>query len=79
MTMTTITHTPDEARESPSERAIVARINRRLRPGGMLLRRTRGWRARLDLGDYYVHDFMRNLALDTHVDPEDYLRDLAGE
>jgi hypothetical protein len=53
------------------EKALVARINRRLRPQGQLLRKTRGERARRNLGDYCVHDFMRNLVLETHVAPED--------
>lgn len=56
--------------------ALMKRINRRLRANDEMLRTTRGERARLDLGDYYVHDFRRNLALDTHVDPERLGREL---
>jgi hypothetical protein len=37
-----------------SERAIIARINRALAPQDMQLKTSRGWRMKLDVGDYYV-------------------------
>ena len=59
-----------------SEKAVVARINRRLRRDGQMLRKTRGELARRDLGDYWVHELSRNLALETRVDPEEMAREL---
>ena len=59
-----------------SEKVVVERINRALRPDGEQLRKTRGERARLDLGDYYVQDVRRNLALQTFVDVEALAREL---
>lgn len=55
---------------------LVKRINRTLAVETQILRKTRGQRARLDLGDYYIHDRSRNLALDTYVDPESLGREL---
>ena len=57
-------------------RAVITRINRSLKPEGQRLRAVRGERARRDLGDYYVQDFQRNLGLQTHVDVEDFAREL---
>jgi hypothetical protein len=56
--------------------ALIKRINRRLRVDDEMLRTTRGERARLDLGDYYVHDFRRNFITEHHVNPEDLGREL---
>jgi hypothetical protein len=59
-----------------SERALVARINRRLKKDWLRLVRTRGQRAILDLGEYYIHEMRRNLAFDTYVDIEELGRKL---
>jgi hypothetical protein len=59
-----------------SERALIQRIKRRLKPDGMTLKQTRGVRARLDLGYFYVLDLTRNFALDTNVNIETYGREL---
>jgi hypothetical protein len=42
------------AKAKVSERAIIARINRALAPQDMQLKTSRGWRMKLDVGDYYV-------------------------
>jgi len=47
-----------------------------LRKEGEVLRTTRGERARLDLGYYYVHEPRRNLALQPQVDLETLGREL---
>jgi hypothetical protein len=59
-----------------SKRALVARINRKLKDDGQTLKFTRGERATLDLGDVYLWDVRRRLALDTFVDVEEFGRDL---
>jgi hypothetical protein len=57
-------------------RALIQRINRKLREDDQMIRATRGERARMDLGWYYVHDYRRNLALDTNVNLEQMGREL---
>ena len=59
-----------------TEKAIVARINRRLKPDLTMLRKSRGARTEATLGEYYVIDLRHNAVLDTHVDPESYAREL---
>ena len=49
--------------------AIIKRINRKLKPDWKQLKVTRGWRARNDLGDYYIIDVYRNMIINCHVDP----------
>ena len=57
-------------------KALIARINRQLTKDSMLLRKTRGERAKLDLGEFYVHDYSYNIPNECHVDPEEYGREL---
>ena len=57
-------------------RAVVQRINRKLRPDEEVLKKTRGMQAYLDLGDYYVLDWNRNNLVDKNVDPESMAREL---
>jgi hypothetical protein len=59
-----------------SMRAVIQRINRKLAPDLEGLKTTRGGRARLELGDYYVIDFNRNFILHKDVDPERMAREL---
>jgi hypothetical protein len=61
-----------------STRALLARINRKLRADDedIVVRATRGRRAILDLGYYYEHDFRRNFALNKDLDLEQYGREL---
>lgn len=65
-----------------SPRALIQRINRRLRrdaDGDVpdIVRATRGrGNAWLDLGDYYLLDQRRNFVIKTHVDIEDLGREL---
>jgi hypothetical protein len=51
-------------------RALIARINRKLAPEGKRLKIVRGWKARSDLGDYYILNPNRNWIVGHHVDPE---------
>jgi hypothetical protein len=57
-----------------TERALVQRINRKLKGQGEALRTTRGRRG--DLGDFYVVDLNRNFVVDKHVDLEECGREL---
>jgi len=59
-----------------SLRALIARINRKLRADDQMLKATRGERARGDLGDFYLLDFNRNIIRDQRVDPEELGREL---
>lgn len=53
-----------------SARALIGRINRKLRHDGETLKALRGERARRDLGDFYVLNVDKNMIVTTHVDPE---------
>ena len=59
-----------------AKRAVVARINRKLKHDGRMLKTLRGYKAQSDLGDYYVVDLDRNMIIETHVDPEAYGREI---
>ena len=57
-------------------RAVVQRINRKLKDKGQQLRATRGASARSHLGDYYVIDHERNFVIDQHAILKTWARDL---
>ena len=59
-----------------SKRAVIGRINRKLKADMQMLRQARGWRAIQDLGEYYVIDFAKNWVADKDVDIEDFARKL---
>ena len=60
-----------------SESAVVQRVNRKLKRDMQMLRKTRGARAFLDFGEYYVVDFTHGgNIVDTQVDVEDLAREL---
>jgi hypothetical protein len=59
-----------------TSRAAIQRINRVLAKKQRVLKVTRGQRAILDLGHYYVLDQRRNLALETNVSIESMAREL---
>jgi hypothetical protein len=65
-----------------SERALIQRINRRLKQDGEMLRSARGtwhqgrWYPDSNLGRYYIIDFMRNFVIHVRVDLEAYGREL---
>ena len=54
--------------------AVVKRINRRLAHNGERLLKSRGERAWLEVGDYYIMTD-RNRIVATDVSPEDYARE----
>jgi hypothetical protein len=53
-----------------SERALIQRINRKLKQDGEQLRRAKGSQAASTVGDYYVLDTKRNFVASSRVDPE---------
>ena len=59
-----------------SKAALFRRINRRLAQDDEVLKTTRGARAIMDLGEYYVLDWRRNWATHKDVDPEGLGREL---
>jgi hypothetical protein len=59
-----------------TRRALVARLNRKLKADDQMIKFPRSERVKLDLGDAYVWDWRRNLALETFVDVEDMAREL---
>jgi hypothetical protein len=62
-TDTTSTPLTSAARVPVSERALVARINRKLKPESKQLRRTRGERAIREHGYYHIIDWNLNVVL----------------
>ena len=58
-----------------SERALIARINRKLKPEGEKLKKLRGDRWLNDLGQYYVVDVSYNALTHPHVSLEDFARE----
>ncbi len=56
--------------------ALTARINRKLAKEGQQLKKTRGGRAMLDLGQYHIVDLNRNFIAHSHCDPETVGREL---
>ncbi len=59
-----------------SERAVIQRINRALALQGQKMRKTRGWRAHHELGDYYVVVPSRNFIVAQNIDLEAFAREL---
>jgi hypothetical protein len=59
-----------------SMRALIARINRKLRPDDEVLRAARGARAKQEFGGFYIINRNRELIVAHHVDPEDMGRKL---
>src|SRR5262249_26929673 len=59
-----------------SLRALIQRINRKLKPQDEMLKTLRGERCRNELGNYYIVDFNRNCILHKWIDPEALGRDL---
>lgn len=55
---------------------LVRRINRKLRRDDQMLKKARSERARLDLGDFYILNFNRNIVVARHVDPVGLAREL---
>jgi hypothetical protein len=65
-----------------TERALIQRVNRALvredGPIGRKLIKTRGERAKLDLGDYFVLNQLHNFVDEKDVDPESLARELGA-
>jgi hypothetical protein len=59
-----------------SERALIQRVNRKLRLNDELLKATRGAKAEQELDRYYVVDLRRNLLVEKDCDPETIARKL---
>lgn len=48
-------------------------------PRAIPLAETRGQQAKFDLGDFYVHDFHNNCALETGVNPATFWEEMAAD
>jgi hypothetical protein len=59
-----------------SEKALYQRINRKLRAQGETLHRSRGGRCAIELGEYYTVNTEINGVVDSHLDLEDFGREL---
>ncbi len=59
-----------------SERAIIQRINRKLKPDLEAVKVARSERMRLDVGQFYVIDYRMNAIIHHDVDLEQWGRDL---
>ena len=66
----------DTAKRPVSENALIKRINRKLKLQDQALRKARSERVRLDLGQYFIVDFRRNLSLDTNINIEEFGREI---
>lgn len=58
-----------------SERALIERINRKLKPDNVAVRVSRGWRSESAPGRHYELDTNRNEVTNHHFDLETYGRD----
>lgn len=72
-----------------TERAVIQRVNRKLAEkhgkipsspptARVVLKKTRGWNAVQNLGEFYTLDVYSNTVLDTHVDLEAEARELGA-
>lgn len=61
-----------------SERALAARINRKLKPDMEALRKCRSEKWVKDLGYYYTIDLGKNCILDRHIQLENFGRELGA-
>jgi hypothetical protein len=59
-----------------SVKALIQRINRKLRHDFRSLRKSRGVRMQTSVGEYYLLDTYRNLIVEQRVDPEELGREL---
>lgn len=59
-----------------SERALIARINRKLAHDGEKLRKSRGMQAYTNLGDYYTVDIKTNTLRRWFIDIEEFGREV---
>ncbi len=59
-----------------TRRALIQRINRKLKPDRKMLRATREGRIRSEVGNYHVIDFRSNAITHTNVDVETMTREL---
>ena len=59
-----------------SERAIIQRINRKLKPDLEALKVARNERMRLDVGQFYIINYRMNAVIHRDVDPEALGREL---
>jgi hypothetical protein len=59
-----------------SERALVQRINRKLREKAEVMKIARGTQAESNLGRYYTIDLQRNYLIQDHLDPKTVGREL---
>lgn len=57
-------------------RAVIARINRKLKPDLEALKISRSARLRFDVGQYYIVDYRINAIQHHNVDPEAMAREL---
>jgi hypothetical protein len=61
-----------------SRRALIQRLQRKLRHEGEMLVATRSGRWRNELGDYHVVNVRRNAVVAQHVDPEALARKIGA-
>ena len=71
-----VRRSPVRAHFPVSVRAVVQRINRKLKPSLKQLQKCRAGRYRQELGDYFIVDLNRNLIVATRVDLEVFGREL---
>lgn len=63
---------------SVTTRALISRINRRLKRDDQMLCTSRGARNRFQLGEFFVMDWRHNFIVETHVELEALGRELGA-
>jgi hypothetical protein len=63
---------------SVSLRAVLARINRKIKDDDLMIKTARGMTDRVNVGDYYVLNCRLNGVVKRDVDPEDYAREVGA-
>ena len=66
----------DEIKRTITTKALIQRINRKLKKEYQALRKSRGYREQQNLGEYYILDQYRNTIINSHVDIESLGREI---
>lgn len=69
---------PKELKITVSERALVQRVNRKIKDDRLVLKRSRGARMIDDVGRFYLLNFYRNILIGKDLDLEAYARQVGA-
>ena len=66
----------NKAKVPVSERGLIARINRKLKAEGQVIKKPRSESLQRDLGDFYILDLLKHAVMEQDVDLEKKAREL---